>query len=278
MRCHPTIPARVSFCHRHHHARWRRRRPRLGAPTPHHTRCWSHPAESNGNLQRGGTSGRLWRNERRGQFDLHASHQAWMSRLVLPVKRGVTSRKEVSCATSSTATSPCARGSASPGRATYGASPYPDAWTPRSSSCSHSATGNMTWSPRPRSSTWRQPAWCAPRPSARPGTPGAHRAAMTTVWAFHSLNWAVTGRCNYRCRHCFMAADNGPMLGEFTWEECLALLDECERCGVQTLTLTGGEPMLHPRFMGHRARVCPAAHRRGRDQHQRQLAHRRDAR
>lgn len=66
---------------------------------------------------------------------------------------------------------------------------------------------------------------------------------------FHSLNWAVTGRCNYRCRHCFMAADNGPMLGEFTWEECLALLDECERGGVQTLTLTGGEPMLHPRFM-----------------------------
>lgn len=66
---------------------------------------------------------------------------------------------------------------------------------------------------------------------------------------FHSLNWAITGRCNYRCRHCFMAADNGPMLGEFSWEQCLALLDECERCGVQNITLTGGEPLLHPRFM-----------------------------
>lgn len=66
---------------------------------------------------------------------------------------------------------------------------------------------------------------------------------------FHSVNWAVTGRCNYRCRHCFMAADSGPMLGEFSWDECLALLDECERCGVQNVTLTGGEPLLHPRFM-----------------------------
>lgn len=66
---------------------------------------------------------------------------------------------------------------------------------------------------------------------------------------FHSLNWAITGRCNYRCRHCFMAADGGPMLGQFDWDQCLALLDECEAVGIQTLTLTGGEPLLHPRFM-----------------------------
>lgn len=101
----------------------------------------------------------------------------------------------------------------------------------------------------------------------------AHPAAPGETWSawsaprryenrlFHSLNWAITGRCNYRCRHCFMAADNGPMLGQFSWEECLTLLDECERCGVQTVTLTGGEPMLHPRFMDivrecARRRIC----------------------
>ena len=39
------------------------------------------------------------------------------------------------------------------------------------------------------------------------------------------------------------------MMEEFTWEQCLNLLDECVRCGIQTVTLTGGEPMLHPRFM-----------------------------
>ncbi len=66
---------------------------------------------------------------------------------------------------------------------------------------------------------------------------------------FPHLNWAVTGKCNMNCRHCFMASDNAPMMGEFSWEECLSLLDECERCGIQTITLTGGEPTLHPRFM-----------------------------
>lgn len=66
---------------------------------------------------------------------------------------------------------------------------------------------------------------------------------------FPALNWAITGKCNFNCKHCFMAADNAPMMGEFSWEECLELLDECERCGIQTITLTGGEPMLHPRFM-----------------------------
>ncbi len=66
---------------------------------------------------------------------------------------------------------------------------------------------------------------------------------------FHSMIWAITGRCNLNCRHCFMARDNAPMMGEFSWEECLALLDECERCGVQSFTLTGGEPLLHPRFL-----------------------------
>lgn len=65
---------------------------------------------------------------------------------------------------------------------------------------------------------------------------------------FPCVNWAITGKCNFNCRHCFMAADNAPMLGEFSWEECVSFLDECERCGIQSVTLTGGEPMLHPRF------------------------------
>lgn len=65
---------------------------------------------------------------------------------------------------------------------------------------------------------------------------------------FPSVNWAVTGKCNFNCKHCFMAADNAPMMGEFSWEECVAFLDECESCGIQSVTLTGGEPMLHPRF------------------------------
>lgn len=66
---------------------------------------------------------------------------------------------------------------------------------------------------------------------------------------FPALNWTITGKCNLNCRHCFMAADNTPLMTEFTLEQCLNLLNEIERCGIQTISLTGGEPMLHPKFM-----------------------------
>lgn len=61
--------------------------------------------------------------------------------------------------------------------------------------------------------------------------------------------WSITGRCNYNCLHCFMAKDNERLMSEFSWEEMLNLLDEYEKCGIQTFVITGGEPLLHPRFM-----------------------------
>lgn len=63
------------------------------------------------------------------------------------------------------------------------------------------------------------------------------------------MNWMITGRCNYNCLHCFNAADNERLQSEFTWEEAERLLDEAEACGINAFTITGGEPMLHPRFM-----------------------------
>ena len=63
------------------------------------------------------------------------------------------------------------------------------------------------------------------------------------------VNWSITGKCNYNCKHCFMARDNEKMMKEFSWEEMLAALDEFDKCGIQTIELTGGEPMLHPHFM-----------------------------
>lgn len=66
---------------------------------------------------------------------------------------------------------------------------------------------------------------------------------------FPSLSWMVTGKCNYNCLHCFNAADNNRLQSEFTWEECVRLMDEAQSCGINAITLTGGEPMLHPRFL-----------------------------
>ena len=48
-------------------------------------------------------------------------------------------------------------------------------------------------------------------------------------------------------------------MSEFNYEQCLNLLRQLDECGVQSITLTGGEPMLHPNFM----EVCREIERRG---------------
>lgn len=63
-----------------------------------------------------------------------------------------------------------------------------------------------------------------------------------------SAAWGITGRCNARCRHCFMGADTEETPCEFTWEECQRLIGEMEECGIRSVMLTGGEPLIHPDF------------------------------
>ena len=76
---------------------------------------------------------------------------------------------------------------------------------------------------------------------------------------FPAVNWAITGKCNFNCRHCFNAKDNLPSSSEFSWAECLKFIRELNECGVQNVALTGGEPMIHPRFMD----ICREFERRG---------------
>ena len=92
------------------------------------------------------------------------------------------------------------------------------------------------------------------------GEPAGANAALTEWQRFRycdnryfpSVNWAVTGRCNFNCLHCFNAADNAPLMSEFTWEQCQSFISQLYDCGIQNVTLTGGEPMMHPQFM----RIC----------------------
>ena len=65
---------------------------------------------------------------------------------------------------------------------------------------------------------------------------------------FPKINWMITGKCNYNCLHCFNAADNAPLTSEWSLAEAERLLDEAQACGVNSFTITGGEPMLHPDF------------------------------
>ncbi len=62
-----------------------------------------------------------------------------------------------------------------------------------------------------------------------------------------SAHWSITGRCNYRCRHCYMSAPEAK-LGELTHEQILDIIDQFEACGIQKTTLTGGEPLVRRDF------------------------------
>lgn len=64
-----------------------------------------------------------------------------------------------------------------------------------------------------------------------------------------NMNLMLTGKCNYNCRHCFNAAENADRMAEWRYEDALDLLDQAADCGFHGITLTGGEPMLHPRFL-----------------------------
>lgn len=59
--------------------------------------------------------------------------------------------------------------------------------------------------------------------------------------------WSITGRCNFRCRHCFMDAPDGA-LGELTTEEAFDLIDQMASCGILRVDLTGGEPFVRKDF------------------------------
>ena len=64
-----------------------------------------------------------------------------------------------------------------------------------------------------------------------------------------AMNLMLTGKCNYNCKHCFNAAENADRMAEWAYDDVLDLLDQADACGFHSITLTGGEPMLHPRFL-----------------------------
>ncbi len=62
-----------------------------------------------------------------------------------------------------------------------------------------------------------------------------------------SAFWSVTGKCNYRCRHCYMDAPEGA-LGELSHEQAMELIDQMAQCGILRVNLSGGEPFVRKDF------------------------------
>ena len=66
---------------------------------------------------------------------------------------------------------------------------------------------------------------------------------------FPRMNLMITGKCNLNCLHCFNAKDNAPLNTELSYEDITNILDQAEGIGVHAFTLTGGEPLVHRRFL-----------------------------
>jgi radical SAM protein with 4Fe4S-binding SPASM domain len=66
---------------------------------------------------------------------------------------------------------------------------------------------------------------------------------------FPRMNLMITGKCNMNCLHCFNAKDNAPLNSELSYEQVIDIIDQADRIGVHAFTLTGGEPLVHRRFL-----------------------------
>ncbi len=60
--------------------------------------------------------------------------------------------------------------------------------------------------------------------------------------------WNITRTCNLRCVHCYSDSNAANYPGELTWPEMESVIDDLSAYQVPSLLLSGGEPLIHPRF------------------------------
>ena len=65
----------------------------------------------------------------------------------------------------------------------------------------------------------------------------------------HDVHWAITGRCNYRCKHCFISIPDAPVF-ELPHDKIMEIINQLSECGVMQVSLTGGEPFIRDDFFG----------------------------
>ena len=62
-----------------------------------------------------------------------------------------------------------------------------------------------------------------------------------------NAHWSITGRCNFRCKHCLVSAPH-TKFGHPTTEQLLSLVDQMAECGIASVSITGGEPLIREDF------------------------------
>lgn len=62
-----------------------------------------------------------------------------------------------------------------------------------------------------------------------------------------SAHWSITGRCNLRCKHCYMSAPQAKF-GEISKEKCFDIIKQLSEANIYKVSLTGGEPFVRKDF------------------------------
>lgn len=62
-----------------------------------------------------------------------------------------------------------------------------------------------------------------------------------------SIHWSVTGKCNLRCRHCYMSAPR-QKYRDLSPDEAESLIRQIAEAEIHQISLTGGEPLLRKDF------------------------------
>lgn len=96
-------------------------------------------------------------------------------------------------------------------------------------------------------------------PSTPPSSPSALASTSTSISLpdgvppLHTFYIYLSDNCNLRCRHCWIVprfTDGKPDPGRVVDVDALReAVREAKTLGLKSAKLTGGEPMLHPRFM-----------------------------
>ncbi len=73
--------------------------------------------------------------------------------------------------------------------------------------------------------------------------PHSHAAARKPITV-----WNITRTCNLRCVHCYSDSAASSYPGELTWEQMQSVIDDLAQYQIPSLLLSGGEPLIHPRF------------------------------
>lgn len=61
------------------------------------------------------------------------------------------------------------------------------------------------------------------------------------------VHWSVTGKCNYRCRHCYMSAA-GCTDEDISLDKIKEIICRMEEAGIMNVSLSGGEALVRPDF------------------------------